>query len=111
MRVALLEKGDFGAATSSASSKLLHGGIRYLRQGRLYKVRESALERIYFQNLVPHLCRIVPFVIPSFRDFRKGRAALATAMVLYAAATAGHWLESSTRHIGAGPAVRNLSIW
>ncbi len=89
MRVVLVEKGDFGAATSSASSKLLHGGIRYLQQGRLDKVRESALERIYFQNLVPHLCTTVPFVIPAYRDLRKGRAALAAALLLYGAATAG----------------------
>lgn len=89
MSVALLEKGDFGAATSSASSKLLHGGIRYLQQGRLDKVRESALERVFFQNLAPHLCHIVPFVIPSFRDLRKGRLALAAALLLYGAASAG----------------------
>jgi len=83
MSVALIEKDDFGAATSSASSKLLHGGIRNLQQGRPGKVRESALERVYFQTLAPHLTRYVPFVIPTYRDFRKGKTLLKTAMLVY----------------------------
>ena len=50
LTVGLVEKNDFGAATSSASSKLLHGGIRYLQQGRIDKIRESALEHVYYQK-------------------------------------------------------------
>ncbi len=55
LSVALIEKRDFGGATSSASSKLLHGGIRYLQQARIDKVRESAMERAAFQAIAPHL--------------------------------------------------------
>ena len=55
LSVALVERGDFGGATSAASSKLLHGGIRYLQQLRLDKVRESARERAHFQRIAPHL--------------------------------------------------------
>lgn len=82
-RVALVEKADFGGATSSASSKLLHGGIRYLQSLRVDKVRESALERIYFQNLAPHLCHYVPFLVPAFRGLTTGRAALQSALLAY----------------------------
>jgi len=82
-RVALLEKGDFGGATSSASSKLLHGGIRYLQQGDIAKLRESARERMYFLRLAPHLVRFVPFVIPTFRGLRQGRLLMALAMRIY----------------------------
>lgn len=88
-RVALLERRDFGGATSASSSKVLHGGIRFLQQVRPDKVRESAFERVYFQNLVPHLCHYVPFMIPTFSVFSKGRAALFAANVAYYLATLG----------------------
>jgi glycerol-3-phosphate dehydrogenase len=83
LSVALIEKGDFGAATSSASSKLLHGGIRYLQQGQLGKVRESASERIHFQNLAPHLVRPIPFVVPTQASLRRGKTLLGAGMTAY----------------------------
>lgn len=83
MSVALVEKGDFGAATSSASSKLIHGGIRYLQKGRLGKLRESAMERAYFQTLAPHLCRYVPFVVPSYGGLKKGKLLLGLGLAVY----------------------------
>src|SRR5210317_2298704 len=63
LRVALVEKNDFGMSTSSASSKLLHGGIRYLQKLQFGKVRESARERTIFQVIAPHLCNYVPYVV------------------------------------------------
>ena len=83
LSVALIEKGDFGAATSSASSKILHGGIRYLQQANFFKVRESAMERCYFQILAPHLTYYVPFIIPSENSFLRGKMALRMAMLMY----------------------------
>ena len=83
LSVALVEKNDFGGATSSASSKLLHGGIRYLQQLNFAKVRESARERIYFQQLAPHLTRYIPFIIPTYTGLSKGRFVMRSAMVLY----------------------------
>ncbi|MGB5687305.1 MAG: FAD-dependent oxidoreductase, partial [Candidatus Electrothrix sp.] len=53
--VALIERRDFGGFTSSASSKLLHGGIRYLPKGQVWKVRESGREQMILQRLAPHL--------------------------------------------------------
>lgn len=83
LSVALIEKGDFGEATSAKSSKLLHGGIRYLQQLDFAKVRESALERAVYQRVAPHLCDFVPFLVPTFRSLPKGRLVLRTGMGLY----------------------------
>jgi glycerol-3-phosphate dehydrogenase len=83
LRVALVERRDFGAATSAASSKVLHGGIRYLQQFDVGKLRESVFERACFQNLAPHLTRYVPFLIPTFHGLLKGRTALRAAIRLH----------------------------
>lgn len=89
-RVALVEKGDFGGFTSSASSKLIHGGIRYLPTGQWWKVRESSEERAVFHHIAPHLTRIVPFLVPTFdQGFMKGRAALLGGLFVYEAIGAG----------------------
>ena len=55
LKVILAEKGDYASATSSASSKLIHGGLRYLELGRLGLVRESLLERTLLLKTAPHL--------------------------------------------------------
>lgn len=89
IKTALIERSDFGHATSSASSKLLHGGIRFLQQLRFDKVRESAFERVYFQNLAPHLCRYVPFLVPTYPGFKSGRAFLAAGAAAYTAVSLG----------------------
>ena len=84
LRVALVEKNDFGMSTSSASSKLLHGGIRYLQKLQFGKVRESARERTYFQIIAPHITTTIPFLIPTIQgSIMKGRAALLAGMNLY----------------------------
>ena len=89
LKTALVEKQDFGHATSASSSKLLHGGIRFLQQLRIDKVRESSFERVYFQNLAPHLCRYVPFVIPTFPSLKKGKAFLGAGAIAYSLIGAG----------------------
>jgi glycerol-3-phosphate dehydrogenase len=84
LRVALVEKNDFGMSTSSASSKLLHGGIRYLQKLQFGKVRESARERTYFQIIAPHITSSVPFLVPTISgSLMKGRAALLAGMNMY----------------------------
>lgn len=84
LHVALLEKDDFGGATSSASSKLLHGGIRYLQQLRPGKVRESLRERQNFRRIAPHLTRWLPFLVPTQPEFWRRRWLLECGMRLYA---------------------------
>src|SRR5437763_14098489 len=67
--VALVDKGDFGCATSSASSKLIHGGLRYLRLGDVGLVREAHQERRVLMDVVaPHLVRRLPFLFPLFEE-------------------------------------------
>ncbi|MCL6445524.1 MAG: FAD-dependent oxidoreductase, partial [Alicyclobacillus sp.] len=85
LSAALVEKGDFGGATSAASSKLLHGGIRYLQQAQAAKVRESAVERLAFLRIAPHLVRWVPFLLPTTRAPGKGRWLLGAGILAYRA--------------------------
>ena len=66
LRTALIEKQDYASQTSSASSKLLHGGIRYLQQMQFGKVRESAMERAEYLYAAAHLTTAVPFVAVSY---------------------------------------------
>ncbi len=82
LRVALVERGDFGAATSAATSKLIHGGLRYLRQMELALVRESLHERRVLEVIAPHLVYPIPFLIPTYRG-RQGRAPLTLGMIVY----------------------------
>jgi glycerol-3-phosphate dehydrogenase len=71
--VALLERADFAAGTSSRSSKLVHGGLRYLQHFDLGLVREALLERQLMVALAPHLVRPLPLVVPAFEGARPDR--------------------------------------
>jgi glycerol-3-phosphate dehydrogenase len=71
--VALLERADFAAGTSSRSSKLVHGGLRYLQHFDLGLVREALLERQLMVALAPHLVRPLPLVVPAFEGVRPDR--------------------------------------
>ena len=64
LRVLLLEKGDLGGATSSASTKLIHGGLRYLEHGELRLVREALAEREILLNTAPNLVRPLHIILP-----------------------------------------------
>ncbi len=64
--VLLLERGDFGKGTSSRSTKLIHGGVRYLRQGNLALVREALEERDLLRQNAPHLVSDLAFVVPAY---------------------------------------------
>ncbi len=71
--VALLERGDYAEGTSSRSSKMIHGGLRYLQNLDLGLVREALLERQLMVQLAPHLVYPTPFLVPSFPDERRQR--------------------------------------
>ena len=62
----LLEQGDFAQGTSSRSTKLIHGGVRYLRQGHIGLVKEALHERGVLRRLAPHLVRDLAFVVPVY---------------------------------------------
>ncbi len=66
LRVALIDKGDFSAATSAGSSKLMHGGLRYLANGDVRQVREGLRERRHWSRMAKHLVQPLPFVIPIY---------------------------------------------
>src|SRR4051812_43312532 len=57
LKVALVERNDFAFGTSSRSSRLLHGGLRYLAQGRIGLVREASIEKLILHRIAPHLAQ------------------------------------------------------
>ena len=71
--VALVERGDFGQGTSSRSSKMVHGGLRYLQNFDLGLVREALLERQLLVRLAPHLVYPTPFLVPALGEERRDR--------------------------------------
>ena len=70
LAVALCEQGDFASATSSASSKLIHGGLRYLEHGELHMVRHALSEREALLAIAPHISHQLRFVLPHVRELR-----------------------------------------
>ena len=70
LKVALIERDDFASGTSSKSSKLVHGGLRYLERFHVALTRESCHERELLLRLNPHLVRAMPFLFPIYRDGR-----------------------------------------
>jgi glycerol-3-phosphate dehydrogenase len=87
LRVALVERDDFASGTSSKSSKLIHGGLRYLQQGEVRLVYEALHERQRLRRNAPHLVRVLPFMIPVLTKdsvvSRKIARALGSAMWMY----------------------------
>ena len=71
LRVALIEAGDFGRGTSSRSTKLVHGGVRYLAQGNVKLVREALAERATLLRTAPKLVHPLEFVVPCYRPFER----------------------------------------
>lgn len=70
-RVALIEQADFGEGTSSRSTKLIHGGVRYLRSGEVTLVRESLRERGRLMKNAPNLVHPLAFVVPAYRWYER----------------------------------------
>jgi glycerol-3-phosphate dehydrogenase len=86
LKVALVERGDFASATSSASSKLIHGGLRYLQMGDVRLVREAHQERRALMTVVaPHLVHRLPFVFPLYDDGPHRPWFVRTGVLLYSA--------------------------
>ncbi|WP_434385634.1 glycerol-3-phosphate dehydrogenase [Melittangium boletus] len=83
LRVALVEREDFASGTSSRSSRLVHGGVRYLEHGHLGLVFESSIERYRLLKLAPHLVRPLAFVWPTYKGARLPRWKLAVGLKLY----------------------------
>lgn len=70
LKVGLVEQHDFAFGTSSRSSRLLHGGLRYLAQGRIGLVREASIEKKIVHHIAPHLAKPLPFIFPTYQGNR-----------------------------------------
>jgi glycerol-3-phosphate dehydrogenase len=111
LRTALVERGDFASGTSSKSSKMIHGGIRYLQQHEVRLVYENLAERQRLLENAPHLVSPLPFLIPLFgRDGVVAKAVVrsyATALWLYDL-TGGVRIGSRHRRVGRQEALEHL---
>ncbi|OAH11188.1 glycerol-3-phosphate dehydrogenase/oxidase [Streptomyces jeddahensis] len=89
LRVALVDAGDFAGATSSASSKLLHGGLRYLQTGAVKLVAENHFERrAVSRQVAPHLSNPLTFYLPVYKGGPHGAAKLGAGVFAYSALSA-----------------------
>ncbi len=107
-RVALVDAGDFAGGTSSRSTKLLHGGVRYLAQGRWRMVREALRERAIVMRLAPHLAQPLPFVVAQRRWLPW---ALAAVGLKFYEKLAGRLSLGKTEWLGAAALRRLLPTW
>lgn len=82
LTVALVEKSDFGAATSSNSLKIIHGGLRYLQHADFKRMRESISERKVLMRIAPHLVHPLPCVIPTYGHGVKGKEVMSLALFI-----------------------------
>jgi glycerol-3-phosphate dehydrogenase len=100
LAVALIEKNDVAHATSAHNSKLIHGGLRYLRNFELGLVRESLKERRIWQRIAAHLVQPLPFLMPLYGGGWKARATLAAGLTVYdALAFDRAWLDDPTQRL------------
>jgi len=83
LAVALVDKGDFASATTALSSKLIHGGLRYLELWDFGLVRESLRERETLRRLAPHVVKPLPFLIPIYRDSSRGLIKVRIGLKIY----------------------------
>lgn len=82
LSVALVEKADFGCATSANSLKTIHGGLRYLQHGDLKRMRESIGDRKILMQIAPHLVHPLKVVLPTYGHGMRGKEAMALALAV-----------------------------
>lgn len=99
LSVAIVERDDWGSGTSSASSKLIHGGLRYLEHGHLGLVAKALRERARLLRLAPHRVWPLRFLLPVYGDSRAGRGALMAGLTLYDWLAGGHPGLRGHRHL------------
>jgi glycerol-3-phosphate dehydrogenase len=80
LRVALVEQGDFGHATSSNHHKIIHGGLRYLQHADFKRMRESIRERRTLMRIAPHLVSPLPFLVPTYGHYLQSKLVLTAAL-------------------------------
>jgi glycerol-3-phosphate dehydrogenase len=95
LKVLLIDKGDVGGGTSAGSTRLIHGGLRYLEHFEFGLVRESLRERETLLRIAPHLVRPLAITIPIYKHSRRGRATIRAGMIAYDLLS---WGKSLPRH-------------
>src|SRR5918912_1312236 len=83
LRVLLIDKGDIAGGTTSWSTRLIHGGLRYLEHGELGLVRESLRERERLLRIAPHLVRPLPLLIPLYADATRAPLTIRAGLFAY----------------------------
>ena len=110
LKVLVLDKGDIGGGTSSWSTRLIHGGLRYLEHGEFGLVRESLQERESLMKIAPHLVRPLPLLIPIYKQVRRGRLMVRAGMIAYDSLSPGkslpfHRMLSAAQTLQKAPAL------
>ena len=82
LSVALIDRGDFGSATSSNSLKIIHGGLRYIQHADLKRMRESIGERTTLMRIAPHLVNPLSCIMPTYGHTLKGKEVMSVALIL-----------------------------
>jgi len=95
LKILLIDKGEPGCATTSASTRLIHGGLRYLEHFEFGLVRESLRERETLLKIAPHLVKPLGITIPIYKQSRRGRLTIRAGMILYDLLS---WDKSLPRH-------------
>src|SRR6266513_127776 len=114
LKVALVERDDFASGTSGRSSRLVHGGIRYLEHGQFHLVRESIRERQTLLRIAPHLVKPLAFTWPIYRGARVGRLKLSAGLLVYHLMAAGrsrrHFTLNAAETIAREPALEGTGL-
>jgi glycerol-3-phosphate dehydrogenase len=96
LRILLVERADFASGTSGRSSRLLHGGLRYLAQWRFGLVRQASIEKMTLSRIAPHLCQPLPFLFPVWRGTGWARWQLSLGVWVYDLLCGGRNLGKSS---------------
>ena len=114
LRVALFEGDDFASGTSGRSSRLIHGGIRYLERAQLHLVHESIRERQTLLRIAPHIVKPLAFTWPIYRGARVGKVKLGAGLLVYQLMAAGrsrrHFTLNAAETIAREPALEGTGL-
>jgi glycerol-3-phosphate dehydrogenase len=114
LSVALFERDDFASGTSGRSSRLIHGGIRYLERGQLHLVHESIRERQTLLRIAPHLVKPLAFTWPIYRGARVGKVKLSAGLLVYQLMAAGrsrrHFTLNAAETVAREPSLKSKGL-
>ena len=111
LSVALVEKADFGSATSSNSLKIIHGGLRYLQHADFKRMRESIQERTTLMRIAPHLVHPLPILIPTYGHGMQGKEILRLALAVNDLLSSDrNRLEDPQKHIPCGKSISKAEM-